>query len=76
MNDTERRLLGLERALEAHIKDNEDALLNIDADSLTFIPVRSVGKCVSLSLEGNVLHVISGQDKYRIILTKEESENV
>lgn len=76
MNDTERRLLVLERALEAHIKDNEDALSNIDADSLTFIPVKSVGKGVSLSLEGSVLHVISGQDKYRIILTKEESENV
>lgn len=76
MNDTERRLLGLERALEAHIKDNEDALSNVDADSLTFIPVKSAGGDVSLSLEGNVLHVISGQDKYRIILTKEESENV
>ena len=75
VNDTEKRLLELEKKLTAHIRDNEDALSNIDSDSLTFIPVKAVGREVSLMLEDDVLKVISGKDKYSITITKEE-ENV
>lgn len=72
MNNFEKRLSSLEESLARHIRDNEDALFNIDEESLTFRPVKSTGGSLSLSVSEEKLYLMAGEEKYYIELIKEE----
>lgn len=74
MNDMEKRISRLEESFMRHVRDNEDALLNIDEDRLTFIPVKAKTK-MTASLSDGRLTLSVGEEKYYVTLTKEE-ENV
>lgn len=72
MNDTEKRLSALEESFLRHVRENEDALLNIDEECLTFIPVKAKTK-MTASVSGGRLILSVGEEKYYVTLTKEEN---